>query len=550
MIPTYELDDDQWNRLVQDVADHFGDVTLSRGFQYYKQGCVVKLTLPSQRTIKAVVEGSEYYQVEIDLDSLSASRCNCPVGRNCKHMFAAILKYANLHNRSIHTLVNAKTTALAKPRDDNASSAKSYNQAKQLAAKKAAESYAQLQQQAQRIPHLSISEWHAWFELASERTLQGSRNTQFVTDSLAAIFRYKPSLPSEIELFFILHAHMFVLSRLTKKPQDQSGYVYSYLAFHAHHAASDLQTTIEQGIIQLSPAAADPANARMVQQSLSYVRKEMLAESNENHYFLAHYLSIWSRWAVPAIRESNLYEMELRSLDENANELGSSLSPFAWKVAQAGIRLYESKDSEAWMLLHDAKKTSEIPGEYLLSFLAYLSRTEQWNRLTAWLREIAPLLNLRREASIRPYSEYWEQAVRYLPETEQQMWDALVSMLPHSRALYEEKLLSNGKWERWMDFHLSMDSDPLDFRATDLQPLEKNAPEVLIPFYHQAVERYVLVKNRDSYKAATKLLKRLAKLYKKIKQEPRWEQFLSSFIVRHSRLRALQEELRKGNLLP
>lgn len=36
--------------------------------------------------------------------------------------------------------------------------------------------------------------------------------------------------------------------------------------------------------------------------------------------------------------------------------------------------------------------------------------------------------------------------------------------------------------------------NPADFRVTDLQPLEKNAPELLLPFYHQAVERFVLEK--------------------------------------------------------
>ncbi|MNT90218.1 hypothetical protein D3C72_2310820 [compost metagenome] len=60
----------------------------------------------------------------------------------------------------------------------------------------------------------------------------------------------------------------------------------------------------------------------------------------------------------------------------------------------------------------------------------------------------------------------------------------------------------------------------------------------------------MLEKNRHSYKAAVKLMKRLAKLYKKLKREERWEEFLEVFTSRNSRLRALQEELRKGKLIP
>lgn len=543
MIPTYEINDDQWTRLIQDVADNFSDVTLSRGFQYYKQGRVVKLTIPSERNLKAIVEGSELYHVNINLDNLTATRCDCPVSWNCKHIFAALLKYANLHNRSVHTLVNAKTTAPSKP------PAKSYNQAKQIEARKAADNETLLKEQAKRLPQMSIPEWHGWFELTTARLMQSSRNTQFINDALASIYRRKPSLPPEIEPFFNFHSLLFVLSKLTKQPQDLSGYAYSYLAFHTHHAASDLQVTIEQGLVQAASLAVQPVNAGLVEQTLAHLRKEMLTEANDNHYFLAHYLNVWSHWIRPTVNDTRAYAEELRQLDETADEAGSALSKFAWKIARAGMHMYRSNDPEAWAQLAAAKKISDISADYLLFYLSHLSQSEQWTRLAEWLTEIAPYLNLRRNANIRPYSEFWELAVDRHPEAEPQMWDSLVSMLPHSRALYEEKLLAHGKWERWMDFHLSLDSDPLDFRVTDLAPIEKNAPEMLLPFYHQAVERYVLIKNRDGYKSAVKLLKRLAKLYKKMKQEPRWELFLSSFTFRYSRLRALQEELRKGKLL-
>ncbi|WP_256758563.1 SWIM zinc finger domain-containing protein [Cohnella sp. WQ 127256] len=551
MIPTYELDDYQWNMLVQDVADNFGDVTLSRGFQYYKQGRVIKLTIPSERVVKATVEGNEIYQVEINLDLFTANRCNCPVSGACKHIFAAILKFADLHNRSVHTLVNAKTTAQLKPTPTKpASYASTYNQAKQLEAKKAAENEALLREQSQLIPTMSIMEWHELFELCTLKLTQSSRNTQFVHDALEAIFRIKPSLPTVIDQFYSLHAQLFVLSKLTKQPKDQSGYVYSYLAFHIHHAASDLQETIVQSLIQLTSLAEDEANSRLTNQTLTHLRTEMLVEANENHYFLSHYLSVWSHWICPTNSNELLFTDELQLLETTADESGSSLSPFACRLAQASMYLYQSDDQEAWNHLDAAQYKSDNAAGYLLFFLDYLSQNKQWTRLVAWLSKIAPLFNLRRNTNIRPYSEYWDLAVQHVPDAEQQMWDTLVSLLPHSRALYEEKLLVNGKWERWMDYHLSMDSDPLDFRVTELQPLEKNAPEVLLPFYHQAVERYVLLKNRDNYKSAVKLLKRLAKLYKKLKQEPRWELFLSSFISRNSRLRALQEELRKGKLVP
>jgi hypothetical protein len=138
--------------------------------------------------------------------------------------------------------------------------------------------------------------------------------------------------------------------------------------------------------------------------------------------------------------------------------------------------------------------------------------------------------------------------LRHSPEAEPLLFETLAQMLPFSRTYYQETLLTYEKWEQWIDYQLATGGEPLEFRATTLAPIEKNAPEALLPFYHQAVERYVQQKNRDSYKLAVKLLKRLFRMYKKMKQEDRWMLFLETFTARYSRLRALQQELQKGNL--
>lgn len=117
-----------------------------------------------------------------------------------------------------------------------------------------------------------------------------------------------------------------------------------------------------------------------------------------------------------------------------------------------------------------------------MGLLEHLTEAEDWSRLPDWLAEIAPLLNLRRANSVRVYSEYWDLAMRHLPEAGPRMWDSLVSLLPLTRELYEKKLLETGQWQRWMDFQLSMGSDPLEFRVTDLTPIDKDAPEALLPF--------------------------------------------------------------------
>jgi hypothetical protein len=210
---------------------------------------------------------------------------------------------------------------------------------------------------------------------------------------------------------------------------------------------------------------------------------------------------------------------------------------------------YLAQDGPAWELLQQANKGAIIPPGRLLHFLHVLSSTEQWPRLQDWLINIGPMLSSLREEHLNEYVACWDKVIQHFPDAEQHLWNSLVDTLPYSKNIYEEALLTHGKWQQWMDYQLSIGKEPLDFRVSVMQPIDKNAPELLLPFYHQAVERYILLKNRASYKAAVKLLKRLSKLYKRLKQEERWEQFITAFASRHSRLRALQEELRKGKLI-
>lgn len=70
---------------------------LNRGMEYYEDGCVSDLQIIGN-TVEAEVEGSEYYQVSVELDGgeIMDMFCDCPYaakGYNCKHMAAVLYKY-------------------------------------------------------------------------------------------------------------------------------------------------------------------------------------------------------------------------------------------------------------------------------------------------------------------------------------------------------------------------------------------------------------------------------------------------------------------------
>ena len=82
-----------------------------------------------------------------------------------------------------------------------------------------------------------------------------------------------------------------------------------------------------------------------------------------------------------------------------------------------------------------------------------------------------------------------------------------------------------------------------------LKDIAAAAPEALIPSYHREISGLVEQKNRSSYKEAVKQLKKLRTLYKKAKKQDVWNRFMEQFSARYKRLRAFQEELKKGKLI-
>jgi hypothetical protein len=540
----YALDEAEWDKLISDAAYYFDDLTLKRGFQYFKQNRVQTFSISEPRKMRAMVEGRENYGVYINLDSFPGSYCDCPVDGPCKHIAAVLMYYADAQKRSVASLANAKAI-VSRPKAADTSAAPAGAGGRSALLKKLSG----------LIPGGTVAQWREYLQLLTAPLSHTVRNPQYADRALAAIAEAKPQLPPAAGMLFKLHAHLFILETLLKPalPAAAAPALGYSLGYYTAVAVSELQSAVTGLMKHPLPLAAEPGEWPRVMDTLAYLRQEMLGEardrSRDQPYFSVCYDLLWRSWIAPNTDGAALYSEELDALHQAGQNLEIAHSRQSLLLAESRMYFLLSDDRAAWERLRKASERTGIYPDELISFLPPLAEAGHWSRLAAWLAEIGPLLTSRLY-NLSHYAGYWKEAVRHNPENEPQMWDTLSGMLPLSREIYEELLLDYGKWQDWMDYQLSSGQAPSDFRVSDLQPLEKNAPELLLPFYHQAVERFVLEKNRHSYKAAVKLMKRLAKLYKKLKREARWEEFLEAFTSRNSRLRALQEELRKGKLIP
>ncbi|WNS41969.1 SWIM zinc finger family protein [Paenibacillus sp. MMS20-IR301] len=546
MQPNHSMDNAAWDHLIAEVAHLFDDLTLKRGFQYYKQKRVQAFRMITGQRIMSLVEGREDYAVTLELDHLQQSHCDCPVSGPCKHMVAVLMRYAELQGRPVHSIANAKglidTPRIRKAEPSVPGVPQGQNE--------------QLKKLAALVPEGTLQQWREYITLVLTPLAHTVRNPQYADRALAAIAGAQPKLPPAAAMLFKLQAHLAVLESLVKPGQALTAGLSSLgysVGYYTSIAISELQNRITDMMKQPLPLAAAPEEWPRVYDTIAYLRKEMLTEtrdrSRDQPYFSSCYALLWNHWITPNLSGPELYTEELKQLQLTSGSLNKASSPQPLLLAEARMYYLLKDDAAARERLRLAGERPGLHPEELLGFILPLAETRQWTRLTEWLAEIGPLLG-GRLYNLHEYAGYWDDAVRHLPEAETLMWDTLSGMLPLSREIYDEQLLAYGKWQEWMDVQLSTGKEPGDFRVSDLQPVEKHAPELLLPFYHQAVERFVLEKNRPSYKAAVKLLKRLSKLYKKLKREERWEAFLEAFTSRNSRLRALQEELRKGKLIP
>ncbi|MGO4548459.1 hypothetical protein AB4Z29_27085 [Paenibacillus sp. 2TAB23] len=396
------------------------------------------------------------------------------------------------------------------------------------------------------IHTMNISEWHTVFRSCTAVFSEHIKNLDFVKSALSAIVRVKPELTPQEEHVFDLHAHLHILMLLVNVTPDQASRHGSFIGFHTHTAITEVQELIASSLRQQRAASVEAYCPQLFAESVSIIRGLMLQEAGEKAYFSAIYFGLWRNWTQPGQHGATLYAQELQLLQTAKDKLGFDLSRYPWLTAQAWMLSFLYRDQEALELFTEINSSLKLRPDDLFRVLEAISEEKEWPRLSEWLLRSTPLMTGKRMNSLDIFYQYWDQLIPQHSSAEQHMWEPLFQLSP---SLYEKKLLVHGKWKLWIDYQISLGTDPFEYRVSVFAPIEKNSPELLLPFYHQAVESNVLLKNRGGYKAAVKLLKRLAKLYKKLKEEQRWEAFIDAFASRHSRLRALQEELRKGKLI-
>lgn len=224
--------------------------------------------------------------------------------------------------------------------------------------------------------------------------------------------------------------------------------------------------------------------------------------------WLAAYRSLWSKLADPEAMGK-----EMRRLDQLLAK--TDLTPRrrdVLAIARAHFDVIRGHDDAARDRLSglNRKEVGDFFG-YLDTFYAQ----QDWGRMLEWLRWLQPALPRAKQDEFRAVCQYWIDTVKHL-DSDEEWVKVMLELLPRTYYYYTAYLLQSKRYKQWVDLQLSNQISPLNLYSTELKAVESADRKLLLPLYHQSVERSIMEKNRASYKTAVKLLKKkLEGLYKK-----------------------------------
>ncbi|RUL53194.1 hypothetical protein [Lysinibacillus antri] len=119
----------------------------------------------------------------------------------------------------------------------------------------------------------------------------------------------------------------------------------------------------------------------------------------------------------------------------------------------------------------------------------------------------------------------------------------------HGVQPYSNSLLKAERYEEWVALHLLFPSSISYLETCGLKEVLDHDPGATLPLYHYYALEEVNQKSRMNYKQAVRIWKMMKSAAKKSGKTNFWVDYIQTVRNQYKRLRALQEELEKGNLL-
>ncbi|UVI28591.1 hypothetical protein [Paenibacillus spongiae] len=495
---------------------------LERGWDYYRREKVLSVQVMDGSSIYGTVRDSEIYAVTLDADEFGFSTCTCSSSSHCMHMAAVYYAYCDyagesadeVHNRFLYGGDLATVEKSASGQDAHADGSP-------------------LEEKPDRwLTEMDRQHGEVWRQCRhSLHPLQAV---------LSAIKGTSKDWNSDVKRLHWMHAVLFVVDQAEKAYAATDSYSRYYYEMAFARMTEPWVSHYQEMAAELSPGQMTDIENAAVDSLVGLFHGRDMDREQQLHRWESLYFSLWTK--LVTVPQRRLAE---ESWLKEANEAGRSA--FFYPMALAFLAFIDLRDEEAVALLRDTafNRTSLLACDCAMQRLG----EGDWKRLESWMGFIHSGLKIERKSrSFGPFLSMCRLADERQPDNPQ--WQRyLISFLPHSYSALTEHWLGRQQYEQWADLQMLIGIDPGELDVQVLRELSKAAPHVLMPLYHQAIDAAIRSRNRQGYKSAVKLMKKLERLYKAENQQERWSRYIDGIVSKHQRLRALQEELWRGKII-
>lgn len=503
---------------------------VQKGLLLYRQGSVSNLKL-EDNAVTGVVQDVTPARVRLNLDIPSFSKCSCPTEGMCRHQMATFFQVLS-HAGSVSEWVEAWRRPLQQQKQ-----AKTWGIQR---AKDLLKTTGQLKADYQT--------WTDSFRESFDSILLGKGNpTPYLVGDLYSIYyrRLKAGAPYEQEwknLYLLIGSvisfkKLIYLSIELEHDEDTINRYYRHIF---QNILDDVEETSERFSVQSVPFAFDEFIEKLKEETLELLEVDFEMEYDRVHLFRVLWTELFKRkdW-----REEMLEELS-----------AVSRPSFAQTVGLIHLHILRRNDDAAFALI---QAQGEELTPYFFYWLELFSFSKEWKRMERYVVEfitrIKSFLAEQRDYFVsKQFMKMATDAIApFCVETNRlDIYErSLVQMLPYSFSDYEGLLFDKKEYDKWMELHTYVGFDFSMVSKDQLKILQNEAPMMLLPLYHQAIQKDLDGKNREYYRQAVRKLKKLRTLYKKLKRVDEWETFLDRLLTRTKRLRAFHEECKRGKLI-
>jgi hypothetical protein len=509
-----------WSERIEDVK------IVQKGLLLYRQGLVSKARLEDEMVL-AMVQDVTRVNVELNLNFLQLSNCSCPTEGMCRHQLAVFF-YTYSQIGSVSEWVSEWRQPI---REKKVAQKLGLQRAKDL-----------LKSTGTLKP--DYDRWVESFNISFHSIIgEKKRQKPYLIPELFQVYmrKLKAGAPFEHEwkqlYFLVAYIHTFRNLLHLKYNQEEMDRYYEDILYQL---TEEIEAILDRLSIHALPFAFDEFIEKLKDDSFYLIAEDIGLDYDRSEL----YIILWTNF----FKKRKWHEEELKKIQQQKEKT------FLLAIGSIHQKLMLGLDDEALRLLHSIQ---EIAAPYMLLWLDAFTVGKEWKRMGPFIEFFISILPKYIHGIPDGYArmEFTRYAIKaispYVRETNKvDVYEkVLIQLLPYSYRMYDDFLFSQQSYEKWGDLQTYVGFDIGSISSEKIKLLQKEEPKVLLPLYHQSIQQHIDMKNRGNYRVAVRQLKKLRTLYKKLKRQEDWKQYLEILLERTKRLRAFQEECERGKLI-